>query len=197
METKGRRSLRASGPVEPAAGPVKPIEAPIAATRPSEVELPPPHEPIAEAVAEPAAELAKKTETAVVALATAPISPSAAAVPSSPRRTADDLGGSAAAALAESQAALARGLEALSAEMAGLALAGINTVADTAKKFLGIRTLSDAIEVNAGFTRSSFDALVGGSAKLSEIGVKLASETSQPLLTHLGKGWKAARQLGG
>jgi hypothetical protein len=196
METKGRRSLRASGPVEPA-GSVKPVEVPTAATGPSDVELPTPPEPIAEAVAEPAAELAKRAETAVAALASAPLPSSAVAVPAAQRRAADDLGNSAAAAVAESQAALARGLEAISAEMAGLTLAGMNTVADTARKFLRIRTLSDAIEVNAGFTCSSFDALVGGSAKLSELGVKLASETSQPLLTQLGKGWNSARRRGG
>jgi hypothetical protein len=59
---------------------------------------------------------------------------------------------------------------------------------------LGVKTLSDAMEVNTGFARSSFDTLVGGSAKLSELGVKLATEASQPLLTQLGRSWiKAAR----
>ena len=106
-------------------------------------------------------------------------------------------GGDAAAALAQSQAALARGLEVLSAEMAGLALSGMNMVARTATKLLAVKTLADAIEVNAGFTCSSFDALVGGSAKLSEIGVKLAAETCQPLLTQLDRSWSKAARLGG
>jgi Phasin protein len=89
---------------------------------------------------------------------------------------------------------LARGLEALSTEMAGLALSGIDAAARTATDMLGIKTLSDAIEVNAGLTCSSFDTLVGGSAKLSELGIKLAAEASQPILTQLGKSWiKAAR----
>jgi hypothetical protein len=105
-----------------------------------------------------------------------------------------DFGREAFAALVQSQTALARGLEALSTEMAGLALSGIDTAARTATDMLGIKTLSDAIEVNAGLTRSSFVALVGGSAKLSELGVKLAAEASQPLLDQLGKSWvKAAR----
>jgi hypothetical protein len=104
-----------------------------------------------------------------------------------------DFGREAFAAVAQSQAAVARGLEALSAEMAGLALSGIDAAARTATDMLAVRTLSDAIEVNAGFTRSSFDALVGGSAKLSELGTRLAAEASQPILTQLGKGWiKAA-----
>ena len=97
-----------------------------------------------------------------------------------------------AAALAQSQAALARGLEALSAEMAGLALSGMNVLARTATKLLAVKTLSDAIEVNAGFTCSSLETLVGGSAKLSELGVKLAAETSQPLFGQLARGWSKA-----
>jgi hypothetical protein len=104
-----------------------------------------------------------------------------------------DFGREAFAAVVQSQAAVARGLEALSAELAGLALSGIDAAARTATDMLAVKTLSDAIEVNAGFTRSSFDALVGGSAKLSELGTRLAAEASQPILTQLGKGWiKAA-----
>jgi hypothetical protein len=98
-------------------------------------------------------------------------------------------------ALAQSQAALARGLEALSAEIAGLALFGIDTAARAVTRMLGIKTLSDAIEVNASLTCGSFDAFVAGSARLSELGAKLAAETSQPLFSQLGKAWiKPARR---
>jgi hypothetical protein len=97
-------------------------------------------------------------------------------------------------AVVESQAAVARGLEELSAELARLARSGIDAAARSATDMLAVKTLSDAIEVNAGFTRTSLDALVGGSAKLSELGARLAAEASQPILTQLGKGWlKAAR----
>jgi len=98
------------------------------------------------------------------------------------------------AALVQSQTAVARGLEALSAELTGLALSTIDTATRTATDLLAVRTLSDAIEVNAGFGRNSFVALVGGSAKLSELGAKLAAEASQPILKQLGEGWiRAAR----
>ena len=99
------------------------------------------------------------------------------------------------AAVVQSQTAVARGLEALSAEMAGLVLSGIDAVARTATDMLAVKTLSDAIEVNAGFTRSSLDAVVGGSAKLSELGARLAAEASQPILTQLGKSWIKASGL--
>ncbi len=105
-----------------------------------------------------------------------------------------DFGRETFAALVQSQTAVARGLGALTAEMTGLAISGIDVAARTATDMLGVKTLSDAMEVNTGFARSSFDTLVGGSAKLSELGVKLATEASQPLLTQLGRSWiKAAR----
>jgi len=79
--------------------------------------------------------------------------------------------------------------------MAGLARSGIDTTARTATEMLKVKTLSDAIEVNALFARNSLDALITGSARLSELGVKLAAETSQPILTQLGIGWiKAAHR---
>jgi hypothetical protein len=105
-----------------------------------------------------------------------------------------EFGSEAFAALVQSQTAMARGLEALSAELAGLALSGIDAAARTATDILAVKTLSDAIELNAGFTRSSFHVLLDGSARLSELGVKFAAEAAQPILTQLGKGWiKAAR----
>jgi Phasin protein len=193
METKGRRSVRASGPTEALAGPVKPVEAPPPVT--SEIEPPKP--------AEPLVEFGKSTETAVALVAAATMPPGPSIGPVQPALTNENPDatrhseGDTAEAFVQSQAALARGLEALSAEMAGLALSGMHELARTATKLLSVKTLSDAIEVNAGFTCTSFDALVSGSAKLSELGVKLAAETSQPLLSQLGKGWGRTARLGG
>jgi hypothetical protein len=196
METKGRRSLRASGPTEAPVAPLKPVEAPAPANGSSEIEPPKPAElPVA---------ADKSTETAVdlvTAAATAAPLPSVGPLPAAPKTAnADSLGhfeGDAAVALAQSQAALARGLEALSAEIAGLALSGMDVLARTATKLLAVKTLSDAIEANAGFTCSSLETLVGGSAKLSELGVKLAAETSQPLFGQLARGWTKAARPGG
>jgi hypothetical protein len=196
METKGRRSVRASGATEAPAPPLKPIEAPPAANGPSEVESPEPAEMLVEA--------GKSAETAVdlaAAAAAAAPAPSIGALPPASKSANPDFPkhfeGDAAAALAQSQAALARGLEALSAEMAGMALSGMNVLARTATKLLAVKTLSDAIEVNAGFTCGSLETLVGGSAKLSELGVKLAAETSQPLFGQLARGWSKAARHGG
>jgi hypothetical protein len=126
--------------------------------------------------------------------AAAPVTPRCVEAPmETPKSTSSEdiaaFGREAFAAVVQSQTAVARGLEALSAEMAGLVLSGIDAAARTATDMLAVKTLSDAIEVNAGFTRSSLDAVVGGSAKLSELGARLAAEASQPILTQLGKSW--------
>ncbi len=92
-------------------------------------------------------------------------------------------------ALARSQAALAHGLEALGNELAGLARSEIDAAARRATEMLGVRTLVDAIEIDAGFARSRFDSWVETSSRLCELGLKLAAEASQPFLTQLGRGW--------
>ena len=189
MESKGRRASRAAGPVEPTAQPGKPVEAPVISAEPAAAA----GEPLRPARI--VAEASQPTESSddleiSAAAATLRLSPDASVraegpVPKDPA----GLGREVIATLAQSQAVLARGLDALSAEMAGLALSGMDTAAQTACKMLGIRTLSDAIEVNAGFTCNSLDALVGGSARLSELGIKLAAETSEALFAQFGRGW--------
>ena len=133
--------------------------------------------------AEPPAEGAMPTATSMAA-------PSVEALAETAKRASSkDLAGfgcEAFAALVQSQTAVARGLEALGAELTGLALSTIDTATRAATDLLAVRTLSDASEVNAGFGRNSFVALVGGSAKLSELGAKLAAEASQPILKQLG-----------
>jgi hypothetical protein len=107
----------------------------------------------------------------------------------------DRFGREALAALAESQAAMARGLEAMSDEMAGLTRSGIDIAARSATEMLGVKTLSDAFKVNALYARDSLDSLLDGSAKLSGLGIKLVAESSRPILTQLGQGWIKAVRL--
>ena len=94
------------------------------------------------------------------------------------------------AALAEAQAAAARGFEALLGEINTLTHSEIAAVADSATAMLGVKTLGEAVEVNLGYARRSFDALVGSTAKLSEIGVKAAADASRPILARFGSSWK-------
>jgi hypothetical protein len=184
MESKGRRASRAAGPSTKPVQDARPADTAPGAAKPVE---------------SPAEELisAKSPAELVVSAAPSMASPSVEALAETTKSASSDLadfGREAFAALVRSQTAVARGLEALGAELAGLALSGIDAAARTATDMLRVKTFSDAIEVNAGFTCTSFDTLVGGSAKLSELGVKLATEASQPILTQFGKSWiKAAR----
>ena len=184
MESKGRRAVRAAAP---GAIPAETVN--LAATSPGAGK--PVEGPAQELVPEPPVEVGAP----VVTVAAPPrVDTLAAAAKNASGEEVVDFGREVFAALVKSQTALARGLEAMSVEVTGLAISGIDTATRTATDMLGVKTLSDAIEVNAGFTRSSFDTLVGGSAKLSELGMKLATEASQPILTQLGKSWvKAAR----
>ena len=184
MESKGRRAVRAP---PPGAIPVETVN--LAATSPDAGK--PVEGPAQEFVPESAVEVSAP----VVTVAAPPrLDTLAVAAKKASGEEVADFGREVFAALVQSQTALARGLEAMSVEVTELAISGIDAATRTATDMLGVKTLSDAIEVNAGFTRSSFDALVGGSAKLSELGMKLATEASQPILTQLGKSWfKAAR----
>jgi len=180
MESKRRRAspLRTNRPHA-----VPPAETPPGATEPVETAA---EELIS---AKPPAQVVTQAQTALPS-----VDVGAETTKSASTEDLADFGREAFAALLQSQTAMARGLEALSAELTGLALSGIDAAARTATDLLAIRTLSDAIEINAGFGRSSFDALVGSSAKLSELGAKLAAEASQPIMAQLGKGWiKVAR----
>ena len=183
MESKGKRGLRTTAPGARAAEVEIPPETTIEAVKPSEERIP------AEA---PADISASATSPMVAPSRERAVNASAACVFSD---VFADYGSQNLAAFIQSQTALARGLQALSAEMTGLTLSGIDAAARTATDMLAVKTIADAIEVNAGFTKRNFDTLIGGSAKLSELGVKVAGEASQPILTQLGKDWTRAARL--
>ena len=189
MESKGRRASRVAGPAEATAQPDKPVEAPVIAPEPAPSSGEPPGPAGVVAEASQPAESSEDIEMSAAAVAPALSPADCERAERPPAREATNLGRELVAALAQSQSAFARGLDALSAEMAGLALSSMDAAARTATKMLGIKTLSDAIEVNAGFTCSSLDALVGGSARLSELGMKLAAEASEALFSQFGRGW--------
>jgi len=188
METRGRRAPRAAGPVSAPAESVKPIEV-AAVSAEEEASATDAWKP-AEASSEAAQPPEVEPDFASTGATFVP-PPCITTLPSRARRTSPgelaQFSRDAFAAVVQSQTALARGLEALSVEMTGLALSGIDTATRTATKMLGVKTLSDAIDVNTGFACSSLEVLVGGSAKLSELGVKLATETSRPFLHSLVK----------
>jgi hypothetical protein len=95
-------------------------------------------------------------------------------------------------ALAEMQAALARGYEEIALEMTTMTRSEIAAATDAATAMLGARTFAEAVEISAGLIRRRADAMLEGSARLSEIGVQAATAASRPILTRLAAGWNDA-----
>jgi len=174
MESKGRRVLRTPAPgADPAEAEV-PAETPIEAVMPVVQDIP--------------VDASVSSTTPVGGSVGAP-------TPIACSDVLADFGRQNFTALIQSQTALVRGLEALSAEITGLALSGIDAATRAATDVLAVKTLADAIEVNSGFTKRNFDTLIGRSARWLELGVKVATEVSQPILAQLGKDWSRAARL--
>jgi hypothetical protein len=177
----GRSDISPGEPLPAQAAPIVPAAkapgaiVPQAPTAPEAVAAAP------EAVAQLAAEIVPVT---VAPPADSPDEPRSPARSSSP----DDPW----AAVAEAQAALARGFEAIAFEMTGMTQSGVASASDAAIALFGARNFSEAVEINAGLARRGLDAMIAGSARLSDIGVKAVSEASRPLLSRLGGTWSSA-----
>ena len=95
-------------------------------------------------------------------------------------------------ALSEVQTAFVRGFEQIASEMSGLTRSGIAAASEAALALLAAKTVTEAVEINAGFARRRVDAMIDGSARLSEIGVAALTEASRPMLSQFG-GFAARR----
>ena len=176
MDAKTRRPARFGPPAEasPEAAPAD--TAPVGPALPTETaigraaDLPGPDEAPPPALVEAAAPVA----------AVAPVE-------ATMRQAKSDAGAEAIAALTESQAALARGLEAVSAELMALVRTAVAITARSATGLLGARSWSDALALGADLTRAGFDAAAGGSVRLSELGTRLALDSAEPFVSRLGK----------
>ncbi|HEV2336509.1 MAG TPA: phasin family protein [Stellaceae bacterium] len=93
------------------------------------------------------------------------------------------------AAFSDAQAALARGVEEIAAEVTLMTRSGIAATADAAVALFGVTTFAEVVEINAALARRGTDAVIEGSAKLSEIGVKLIGEATRPILSRFGVPW--------
>jgi Phasin protein len=192
MDNKGRRAPRAGGPTTPA----EPVA--LDAAAPERFGIPGnPPEP-AEIIAEAGETM--KTALDVVTSAEA-IAGQARINPPAPESSAESpqSAGDSLHALAQSQpqAGLTRDLEVIGVEVAGMALSGIDSSARTASDMLSVKTFSEVVALNAGLACTSLDTLVGGSIKLSELAVKLASEAAQSMLAEIGKNWLPPSRIGG
>ena len=66
-------------------------------------------------------------------------------------------------------------------EMMGYARTSLETAAETATALLAAKTFEDVIQLNTDFAKASFERMIAGSTKLSEMGAKVANEALAPL----------------
>jgi phasin family protein len=85
------------------------------------------------------------------------------------------------AAMTKSNMALTEGLQAISEEIMGYARTAMTSASQTATALLGARTFDEVVQLNTELAKSSIETLLARSAKLSEMGVSVASETMAPL----------------
>jgi phasin family protein len=84
-------------------------------------------------------------------------------------------------AVLRANAALTEGLEAMGKEVIQYARRSFEQVAETATALLGAKTFEDVVQLNTQFAKANLEGLIERSARLSEMGVKVASEALAPL----------------
>lgn len=92
-----------------------------------------------------------------------------------------DLGRENIAALAKSNLALSEGMQAIGREILTYARSSLESASQTAAALLEAKTLDEVIQLNTDLAKSSLEALLARSAKLSEMGVSIANEALAPL----------------
>lgn len=186
MEPRGRRGSRA--PIETAAPEGPPV--PFSGDPVPEVEPPFVGDPPADEGGARAGD--SLTALAVAEEAMAAVGESLPTPPAAEPREARDR--DALMALARAQAALARGLATLGIEIAGLACTELTDAARAASGLLAVRTPSEAVRLQADYWQRSLDAALSGSARLSALGVAVATETAEPLVAQFARNWLRAAQ---
>jgi hypothetical protein len=122
-----------------------------------------------------------------------PAPPSLAPPPAADIGPAAGIGDDIADSIAQSRAALTRGFESISDELASFARHSIDSTARAAIQMLAAKTWADAVAVNTGYARTSFDSWLDSTARVSELGVRLAAASSKPFMAKIGEAWSAAQ----
>ena len=70
--------------------------------------------------------------------------------------------------------------------MTGLAQTALTEAGDNAAALMRAGSFADAVEIQFGYARRSVASLIAGSIRLSEIGARLMTEASRPIVAPLG-----------
>jgi len=83
-------------------------------------------------------------------------------------------------AAARTNAAVSAGVEAIGREMMECARALLRRTSETARGLLGAKTFEDVVKLQSDLAQRSFEGMMSGSARLSELGYALATEAIAP-----------------
>jgi len=84
-------------------------------------------------------------------------------------------------ALVAANAALSQALERMSLELVSLARAAVESAAEAGAGMVDAKSLEDVVALQYDFTKGCLERLIVGGARLSELGLKAASEVYEPL----------------
>ena len=96
-------------------------------------------------------------------------------------------------AFVKSGTIFAKGFEDIIKTAASLTQTATERQAEYAKQLMGVKTLNEFAETQNKIAQSSFDQFMQGATQLSEMSVKLLSETSEPLNAQMSKAMKKAK----
>jgi hypothetical protein len=85
------------------------------------------------------------------------------------------------AAMVRANAALVRGFEEMGQEVAGFTRRNMTAAVDAARALVGVRTVADLVAINRSLAQSTLEGVIANSARLSEIGIRVATEAFGPL----------------
>jgi hypothetical protein len=84
-------------------------------------------------------------------------------------------------AVARANAALVKGFEELGQEVADYAQQNLVSAVDTARALVGVTTIADLVALNRKVAQATLEGAIANSARLSEIGIRVATEALLPL----------------
>lgn len=76
---------------------------------------------------------------------------------------------------------LGKGIESLGRELIDFTQAQLETTVETGKKLFAARTVNELLDLQTEYARASLDRLLAESAKVTEMGVKVANEALAPI----------------
>lgn len=85
------------------------------------------------------------------------------------------------AAMARANAAFVKGVEEIGQEFSGYAQRSLANGMDMARALVGVRTVSDLVALNRTIAQTTIETALANSARLSEIGIRVANETLGPI----------------